>query len=118
MTWTYHQKTGALHNLNGEYIGRGYSGTGVGRDNPELEGVVQLGPIPRGRWLILPAYKHKRLGPVVMNLEPVGHTAKGRSLFRIHGDNKINDASNGCIILSRPLREMITDSGDTTLDVV
>ena len=36
----------------------------------------------------------------------------------IHGDDAENDASRGCIILSRPLRRQIIDSGDCELEVV
>lgn len=115
--WIYEQATGALYH-NDTYVGKGYSGTGTGRDNPAAQAEVGVGPIPTGLWKIGPAYRHWRLGPVVMNLDPVWHNAYGRTLFRIHGDNKKNDASNGCIILSRSLRELIAASGDRELTVV
>lgn len=116
--WTYNSKTGALWSPSGEPVGYGYSGTGEGRDNPSLEHIRMVGPIPRGEWHVGKAYTHKKLGVLVSNLDPVGHDAHGRSLFRIHGDNRAHDASNGCIILSRPLRIMIDASKDRTLNVV
>ena len=115
--WTYEQATGIL-SWQGRKIGRGYAGTGEGRNNPLLEGVRSVGPIPRGRYHIGKSYRHKSLGPVVMNLDPIGHDALGRTHFRIHGDSKDGDASRGCIVLNRTLRERIRASGEKELNVV
>lgn len=119
--WTYDQSTGDLSH-NGGFVGTGYSGAGrtpaQGRNNGALEGEAARGPIPRGRWHIGSPRDGGRLGPFVMNLDPVGHDAHGRSLFRIHGNNQADDASHGCIILARPIRDMIAASGDHDLDVV
>ena len=80
MSWQYDQSSGELR-LNGALMGKGYAGTGAGRDNPDMEDVAYVGPIPRGDYDIGPAYSHPSLGPVVMNLDPVGHTARGRTPF-------------------------------------
>jgi len=117
MAWKYYQEDGVIYH-NDEYVGKGYSGTGEGRNNPLLQNVVGVGPIPRGGYKIGSARKHKELGPIVMNLDPVGHDALGRSLFRIHGDNIQSDASHGCIILSRPIRKRIAESKDNELLVL
>ena len=37
------------------------------------------------------------------------------SAFRIHGDNETHDASHGCIILGRSIREKIRDNKETVL---
>lgn len=121
MTWTYSQSTGELR-FQDRVVARGYSGQGhtlaEGRNNPDMQTVTAKGPIPRGRWSIGRAYQHTNLGPVCMNLDPVGHDACGRSLFRIHGNNRADDASHGCIILDRPTRTLIATSADRTLEVV
>lgn len=117
MSWQYDQSSGELR-LNGALMGKGYAGTGAGRDNPDMEDVAYVGPIPRGDYDIGPAYSHPSLGPVVMNLDPVGHTARGRTHFRIHGDNTSNDASEGCIILGPSIRKKIAASADRKLEVV
>lgn len=115
--WTYAIASGALAQ-GGEMRGRGYSGRGEGRNNIAKVKVRMVGPIPPGRYRIGPAYVHARLGPVTMNLDPLPGTEMfGRSLFRIHGDNATHDASNGCIILSRVLRDEIAASPDRLLDV-
>lgn len=115
--WSYDQLDGVIYH-DGRFVAQGYSGSGEGRNNPSKEAVPGVGPIPRGKYKIGKSYKHKDLGPIVMNLDPVGHDALGRSLFRIHGDNLTHTASHGCIILQRPIREEIAQSGDTELTVV
>ncbi len=121
VAWTYQQSTGNL-SFDGQLVGSGYSGAGTslaaGRNNPDLENVPNIGPIPRGLWLIGPSFSHPTKGPVCMNLSPVGHNALGRSGFMIHGNNTTNDASEGCIILGPGLREQIANSIDRLLRVV
>jgi len=115
--WTYAQKTGVLAR-DGIAQGHGYSGAGGARNNPDAQRVKGEGPIPAGHYRIGPAYTHPRLGPLTMNLAPEpGTETFGRALFRIHGDNQTHDASHGCIVLSRPLRERIAQSGDIFLTV-
>ena len=120
--WVYSQSTGHL-TKDGKLIGVGYSGAGhtkaEGRDNPDMENVSKEGPIPQGLWNIGAVYDHAHLGPVVMNLDPCeGTDTFGRSLFRIHGNNAANDASEGCIILDRGLREQIANSSCKLLKVI
>lgn len=89
----------------------GYSGRGTGLNNPESEGKVGIGPIPRGLWAVGEAYHHPRLGPLAIPLTPQGEV-HGRSEFFIHGDNSRGDfsASSGCIVLSRSTRQWIVDN--------
>jgi hypothetical protein len=123
MPWTYHQLSGALEH-NNEAVGTGYSGAGTtmtaanGRNNPALEAVHNVGPIPVGRYQIGKSFEHPHKGPVVMPLTPVGHNALGRSGFLIHGDNAQNNASEGCIILRRNFRDAIAADVDKDLFVV
>ena len=115
--WTYNQKDGEIAR-DGQFEGTGYSGAGDGRNNPALESVPNMGPIPRGLYRIGPARTSTTLGPVVMNLDPApGTETFGRDLFRIHGDNARHDASHGCIILGPSIRREIAASGDADLTV-
>lgn len=118
--WTYHQSSGKLY-VDDKYIGLGYSGRGYfrneGRNNPDMEGIKDAGPIPRGRYRIGFPYNHAKLGPVTMDLEPVD-VCLVRTYFRIHGDNARGDASTGCIILDRVQRHLIANSIDRELLVV
>jgi hypothetical protein len=116
--YTYSQRTGELLH-KGKAFGRGYSGTGPGRDNPAMEGVPYIGPIPRGIYSIGPAYDDPHLGPCVMHLNPHPATNTfGRTAFRIHGNNAANDASHGCIILGPQYRQAIRAGADKDLTVV
>ena len=117
--WTYKQSDGTL-TQDGVFEGTGYSGTGDGRNNPRMQDVQNVGPIPCGQYIIGPAYDDLGgLGPCVMHLDPYPSTNTfGRSLFRIHGDNVNHDASHGCVILGPSIRHLIAASDDRTLVVV
>lgn len=106
MTYKYEQKTGKFWNPDGTLLDTGYAGRGAGRNNPEMQGVRDTGPLPQGKYKIggLIPY-HKKLGYLVMSLTPQDETVMlGRSAFYIHGDNVTHDASHGCIILGRAAR--------------
>jgi len=115
----YHQKTGNLFH-NATIIETGYSGTKKGRNNPEMEAVPNVGPIPKGDYKIANfPINSKKLGPYSIPLyQKVMPTTHTRSGFWIHGNNSKNDASTGCIILSRAARNHIIASGDKDLSVV
>lgn len=116
---TYDQKSGHI-GIRNTFIGTGYSGFGEGLDNPAMEAVSNVGPIPRGHWRIARWDDHHgEKGPQVAVLEPVGHDAHGRSAFLIHGDNSAlnHTASHGCIIAGRAIRDALRSSGETELTV-
>lgn len=119
MGWMYSQSTGQIYH-NGVVIGRGYSGIGAGKNNPNMQHVAFQGPIPKGMYHIGPARHSVNTGPVTINLTSIGHNAFGRTDFAIHGDNKRMNftASKGCIILRRPIRTKIANSTDKILKVV
>jgi hypothetical protein len=118
MPWSYSQSAGSL-SLNGTLVASdGYSGAGAGRNNGAMEGVRNVGPIPRGAYRIGPPYNTTTHGPHVMALTAVGHNALGRSAFLMHGDNRTHTASQGCIIFPRSVRNTVSASSDKTLNVV
>lgn len=116
----YSQSTGILWAANGEIIHTGYSGYGTGKNNPKKQHIESLGPIPRGQWLMTEVYDSKKVGPFAIKLEPVGHDALGRTDFRIHGDSisSPGEASRGCPIFNRAIRETIWNSGDRVFQVI
>ena len=118
--WTYRQSTGELLR-DGQLVATGYSGHDEGRNNPEMEAARNIGPIPRGRWLIVAHYDSETHGPVTMRLAPrSGTDTHGRDGFLIHGDSfrAPGTASHGCIILPRPARLEIVRSKDTEIEVI
>lgn len=129
---TYHQSTGELHGADGALIATGYSGAALGKNNPALQNISNVGPIPRGEYAITgpecigpfpcaqcggtKAHHH---GPFVLRLHPAPtNEMHGRGGFLIHGDNQTHTASQGCIILPRMIRELLAPPGDCVLQVV
>jgi Tlde1 domain len=118
--WTYNQTDGTLLH-DGEQVGKGYSGFDEGKNNPEMQDVHDVGPIPAGTYEIGSAHNTDSHGPHVMALKPVeGTNTFGRDGFLIHGDSMEHPgtASHGCIIMPRDVRDKVSASGDTTLEVV
>lgn len=119
MTWRYHQASGALEH-DGESVAHGYSGKGDGKNNPALESVHNVGPIPRGKYLICAPHDTRDRGPYVLALDPdPENEMHGRSSFLMHGDSKTSpgEASEGCIIMPRSVREQVWESDDRELIV-
>jgi len=118
--WTWKQQDGALISPSGKTITHGYSGADAGKNNPDMQNVPNVGPIPRGLYSILFPRTTVSHGPYVMPLVPDAATGTyGRSGFLIHGDSKAapGTASHGCIILPRSVREQIWSSNDHQLTV-
>jgi hypothetical protein len=117
--WTYKQSTGELLH-NNIHVGVGYSGHGSGVNNPLMENVPCVGPIPRGTYTIGSFFTDHIKGPLVAHLTPLpGTELYNRSGFMMHGDNAaMNDsASEGCIIMAHTIRQQVAQSGDHDLTV-
>ena len=128
---TYEQLTGKLFDSSGAVIGIGYSGAmPAGKNNPAMEGVEGIGPIPCGQYKIVgPPIDTAHHGPFVLHLIPddATHTrilTLGRDplSFLMHGD-KIGapgTASEGCIIMSRGVRDQVwaANATDPYLQVI
>jgi hypothetical protein len=119
--WTYAQKTGNLLQ-DGKLVATGYSGGGEGKNDPSMQAVHDVGPIPQGNWTISgPPINTAEHGPFVLTLTAnQGTNLFGRSGFLMHGDSVTapGTASKGCIIMPRTAREQVWNSGDTDLEVV
>lgn len=121
MSWTYQISTGEMTDPDGSLVDTGYSGKGDGLNNPDMQNVPRVGPIPIGVYTIGPAYHDPEKGPCVMRLTPdPDNEMFGRAGFLCHGDNPQanHTASEGCIIQGPITREAINASDDKTLVVV
>jgi hypothetical protein len=123
MAWTYQQLTGNFLDPDGNLQGKGYSGQPPRVNDPTAQNIEDVGPIPQGLWqaveLIPESSTH---GPFAIRLEPYSTTQTfGRSGFLVHGE-RVNPpfgfASDGCIILSRDIRELFWSSQDHDLKVI
>jgi hypothetical protein len=118
--WTWKQSTGEIFR-DGNLVAQGYSGFGAGRNNTAMQDVPDVGPIPRGAYLFLFPRNTTTHGPYVLPLKAdPANEMYGRSGFLCHGDSADHpgQASHGCVILPRPVRESIWASGDTALTVI
>ncbi len=116
--WRYSQSTGQLYQ-DDVLVATGYSGKGVGRNCCTMQSVHNVGPIPRGLYSISDPFDTTEHGPFVLRLTPdPGNEMFGRAGFLIHGDNATHDASEGCVIQTRTVRQRIAVSGDKKLEVV
>lgn len=117
--WIYGQANGALVEGSARILvadGHGYSGKGACRNEPSAQAIKGNGPIPRGLYTIERVEDSLHTGPFTIVLTPDGRNQMfGRAAFRIHGDDNEHDASEGCIILPRTVREKIWNSGDRIL---
>lgn len=121
MAWIYHQRSHYI-SRHGMKISDGYSGHGDGKNNPEMQDVKNIGPIPRGKYRVVGSpFKHPHTGVYTLRLAPDRENMMfGRDGFMIHGDSRAHpgQASEGCIVLARWVRERIWDSGDRLLEVI
>lgn len=116
--WTYVQSSGDIFR-GSDYKETGYSGkVPEGKNNPNSECVRDVGPIPRGTYDIGPERSSPTPVTLVLVADNPNYCTPARGGFLIHGNNSTSTASTGCIILSRPMREEIRDSGDNRIKVV
>lgn len=125
----YQQSTGEMRAAEGcalplgTLIGVGYAGSGDGKNNPAMQDVPDIGPLPQGVYTQKPPRDEiPGLGPYVIDLEPGPENEMyGRSLFREHGDSASHPgkASCGCIVLDHPERVVsYEDNPDHRLKVI
>lgn len=120
MSWQYEQSTGKL-SYRGAYIATGYAGFGVGKNNPSMQGVGDIGPIPRGNYTIGPPVNDSVTGRYTLPLDPfLNNLMYGRNEFKIHGDSisSPGQGSHGCIVMDPWVRARIWESSDRTLEVI
>lgn len=126
---TYEITTGRFWDRLMRLLGIAYSGGDCGRspeavNNPRMQSLPFVGPIPEGLYIIMEPVDTITHGPYFMPLSPdPGNLMWGRSAFGIHGDSIVNPgrkaASEGCITgLTKLVRKRIWESGDHDLRVI
>ena len=119
--WTFIQRTGAILE-NGTPKGAGYSGDGAGQNNPAMQADRDIGPIPCGFYTMIALLAEDPVcGEYVIVLAPdIENQMFGREGFRWHGDSISHpgQASKGCIVSARPLRQEAWEGGDHNLQVL
>jgi hypothetical protein len=123
--WKYEQKTGKLFDPAGKLVATGYAGGNCGKNpegknNPLMQAIKSIGPIVCGVYRFGNPVLQSHLGPFAIPLF-ADRTNKmfGRGDFYCHGDTTPSgNASQGCIIVPRVIREMMWKSLDHDLEVV
>lgn len=123
--WTYEQSSGRLYAPDGTHAATGYAGGNEGK-NPEgvnnhnMQDQKGIGPLPVGFYTFGDVVQQSQLGPYAIHLVPDStNNMYGRGGFFCHGDTTPSgNASEGCIIMPRAVRNEIVASGDKQLAVV
>lgn len=120
--WIYEQRTGDLYqDTDRDTSFMCYAGHGEGKNNPDLQHVKSVGPLPVGFYSIGAPYESIDHGPYVLRLTPAPENEMfGRAGFLIHGDSKKHSghASHGCIVTSRQARTAVWLSDEHVLKVI
>lgn len=124
--FTYSQDSGVF--TDGVFLAFGIAGNGDGLNNPEMENVQFVGPLPKGNYFIGKAFDHPKLGVNTFILTPAPtNQMYGRSAFFIHALEftatllQPGRSSDGCICLEHDDRArlaMLVSGGDQTLEVI
>jgi hypothetical protein len=116
-SWSYLQAFGTLFDPDDRLVATGYAGGNCGKDpggvnNPDLESVHDIGPLPRGVYTFGAPVDHTQLGPFAIPLIPdPSNNMYGRSGFYMHGDTETPGcASDGCIVMPPGVRQACWDS--------
>jgi len=126
MNWQFQQSTGNIYDPDGHLVATGYAGGNLGlhpegKNNPAMQQLHLIGPLPRGLYTMGTPVAQSRLGPFAIPLIPdPANEMFGRGDFYIHGDRigAPGCASDGCIIMPRQVRNLIWASSVHTLEVV
>lgn len=104
--FTYSQTTGVLTH-NGYAVSKGYAGRGEGLNNPAMQNVPKIGPLPQGKYTIMKAGTDAKVGKVAMRLIPdPANEMYDRADFFIHAPhaNDQKDSSEGCMVFDHDTR--------------
>jgi hypothetical protein len=118
--WLFSQTSGDFTDASGFVIAQGYAGNGEGKNNPEMQNVHDVGPLPRGFYTMTELIDSPKTGPDTIVLVPDPENEMfGRADFRIHGDSiqEPGSASDGCIVQPRFARMRAWESLDHRLEV-
>jgi hypothetical protein len=124
--WKFEQSTGKLFDPQGAYVATGYAGGNCGKNpegmnNPDMQSVPNVGPLPQGIYTFGVVVDHSTLGPFAIQLIPEPENIMfGRGHFFMHGDTEPpGNASEGCIIMPRSVRDAChAATAETKLQVV
>jgi hypothetical protein len=122
--WSYEQSSGWMYDPKGNQCEpQGYAGHGIGLNNPEMQSVKFVGPIPVGKYKFGTPRHDPEVGKFAIPLIPdPSNEMYGRDDFYLHGDEILNPgkhlASDGCPVQALLTRIKVSESPDQDLEVV
>lgn len=118
--WNYYIKEHSLYHED-EFITNGcQSGHPPHVNDPTAVAIKNIGPLPPNEYLAKDAVNHHDLGPVAIELIPIGGgDMHGRGAMWIHGYNAANrlGSSRGCINAPHEIRVRFDSSKDKKVAV-
>ena len=121
MNLNYSQSTGQMTKDDGTLVATGFAGNnsrpGVnpkhlqGMNNPDMQSVHCIGPLPQGTYTVGTWGLHHPVGPNSAPLTQTSGETFGRNAFFIHGpgDTDPMNSSEGCICIHMPDRQKVID---------
>ena len=123
MNLNYSQATGIITDDDGHVIvpmGKAWAGRDKGKNNPDMQGVRETGPLPQGVYTVGDWGTHGHLGPDSAQLIQTKGDTFGRSGFYIHGPamyGNYGQESKGCIVILRLFRLKVEEMKPDTITV-
>lgn len=121
------QDEGVMLDDAGNEVAEGWAGHGAGRNNPAMQPVHEVGPLPQGLYDVGPwgdassvlGYP-AHLGPFIARLTQVEGETFGRDGFYIHGPGGADptQSSKGCVEIMRVQRLQVMAMRPDQLRVV
>ena len=123
--WCFESRTGKWFDPTGALVVKGYAGGNCGKNkeginNPDKQNVEKIGPLPEGMYSLGQLILESHLGAYAIQLIPdADNQMFGRKDFFCHGDTTPSgNASEGCLILPRAIREALWKSTDRRVKVI
>lgn len=121
LTLTFQQSTGLITDEAGEVVAHAWAGHGDGLNNPAMQEIHEVGPLPQGVYEVRPwEDNHPPLGPMVAHLVQIEGETFGRDAFYIHGPSSTHymQESKGCIVVPHVMRQKVHDLAPDFIRVV
>ena len=97
-----------------------FAGNHEGLNNPAMQNVGFIGPLPQGVYSVGDWGEHGALGPNSAPLTQVSGDTYGRNNFFCHGPggHDPSQCSEGCIVVEAEYRQKVIDLAPDTITVV
>ena len=119
MNLNWSQSRGSMTTDDGRLIAVGFAGNHDGRNNPDMQSVHDVGPLPQGVYRVGAWGPHAELGQLSAPLTQIAGETYGRSGFYIHGPGGADPSqcSKGCVVIEHSQRLVVASLAPVTVTV-